>query len=86
MSEIRFDHIAIAAHRMADAPAVLVGALGGTPTGDGGPSGAYTWGQRAVDLDPDADERPIAVEFTSARAVDLPVAPELGTMFRRSPR
>jgi len=45
MSEIWFDHIAIAAHRMADAPAVLVGALGGAPTGDGGPSGPYTWGQ-----------------------------------------
>jgi hypothetical protein len=79
MSEILFDHIAIAAHRMADAPAVLVGALGGTPTGEGGPSGA-------ADLDPDADEGPIAVEFTSARAVDLPAAPELGTMFRQSPR
>ena len=44
MSRIHFDHIAIATHRMADAPAVLVGVLGGTPTGDGGPSGAYTWG------------------------------------------
>jgi len=43
MSEILFDHIAIAARRMADAPAVLVGALGGAPTGDGGPSGGYTW-------------------------------------------
>src|SRR5262249_30192598 len=28
-----------------DGPSVLVGALGGRPTGDGGPSGAYTWGQ-----------------------------------------
>jgi methylmalonyl-CoA/ethylmalonyl-CoA epimerase len=44
MSEVRFDHIAIAARRMTDGPAVLVGALGGRPTGDGGPSGAYTWG------------------------------------------
>ena len=44
MSEVRFDHIAIAARRMVDGPAVLVGALGGRPTGDGGPSGAYTWG------------------------------------------
>lgn len=43
MSEVGFDHIAIAVPRMADAPAVLVGALGGTPTGDGGPAGAYTW-------------------------------------------
>jgi hypothetical protein len=42
----------------------------------------------AVDLDPDADEGPIAVEFTSARAVDLLPTPhpELGTMFRQSPR
>jgi methylmalonyl-CoA/ethylmalonyl-CoA epimerase len=45
MSEIGFDHIAIAVPRLADAPAVLVGALGGAPTGDGGPSGAYTWAQ-----------------------------------------
>jgi methylmalonyl-CoA/ethylmalonyl-CoA epimerase len=43
MSQILFDHIAIATHRMADAPALLVGVLGGAPTGDGGPSGAYTW-------------------------------------------
>ncbi len=39
MSEIQFDHTAIAARGMADAPAVLVGALGGAPTGDGGPRG-----------------------------------------------
>jgi catechol 2,3-dioxygenase-like lactoylglutathione lyase family enzyme len=45
MSEIGFDHIAIAVARMSDAPAVLVGALGGVPTGDGGPAGAYTWAQ-----------------------------------------
>jgi hypothetical protein len=78
MSEIRLDHIAIAAHRMADAPAVLLGALGGT----GSPM------RIVVDLDPGADEGPIAVEFTSARAIDLPPAPhpELGTMFRQSPR
>jgi catechol 2,3-dioxygenase-like lactoylglutathione lyase family enzyme len=42
MTAIRFDHIAIAAHRIADAPAVLVGALGGRP-GHGAPSGPYTW-------------------------------------------
>ena len=42
---IGFDHIAIAAHHMADAPAVLEGIFGGSPTGDGGPSGAYTWAQ-----------------------------------------
>jgi methylmalonyl-CoA/ethylmalonyl-CoA epimerase len=45
MSGIEFDHIAIAVRRLADAPAVLVGALGGAPTGEGGPSGAYTWCQ-----------------------------------------
>jgi methylmalonyl-CoA/ethylmalonyl-CoA epimerase len=45
MGEVRFDHIAIATRRMTDGPPVLVGALGGRPTGDGGPSGAYTWGQ-----------------------------------------
>jgi hypothetical protein len=45
MSGIGFDHIAIAVARMADAPAVLVGALGGAPTGDGGHSGTYTWAQ-----------------------------------------
>jgi hypothetical protein len=33
MGAMQFEHIAI------------VGALGGTPTGDGGPSGAYTCGQ-----------------------------------------
>jgi methylmalonyl-CoA/ethylmalonyl-CoA epimerase len=38
-----FDHIAIAVHQMREAPAMLVGVLGGAPTGDGGPSGAYTW-------------------------------------------
>ncbi len=42
MSEIRFDHIAIAARRLSDAPAVLVGALGGRPD-TGAPSGPYTW-------------------------------------------
>jgi hypothetical protein len=45
MIRIEFDHIAIAVGRMADAPAVLVGTLGGAPTGEGGPSGAYTWAQ-----------------------------------------
>ena len=42
MTSIRFDHIAIAAQRLTDAPAVLVGALGGRP-GHGSPSGPYTW-------------------------------------------
>jgi methylmalonyl-CoA/ethylmalonyl-CoA epimerase len=45
MTGIEFDHIAIAVARMAHAPAVLVGTLGGVPTGEGGPSGAYTWAQ-----------------------------------------
>lgn len=45
MRDVRFDHIAIATRCMTDGPPVLVGALGGRPTGDGGPSGAYTWGQ-----------------------------------------
>jgi methylmalonyl-CoA/ethylmalonyl-CoA epimerase len=45
MRDVRFDHIAIAARRMTDGPPVLVGELGGRPTGDGGPSAAYTWGQ-----------------------------------------
>ena len=42
MTGIRFDHIAMAVHRITDAPPTLVGALGGTPY-SGGPSGAYTW-------------------------------------------
>jgi catechol 2,3-dioxygenase-like lactoylglutathione lyase family enzyme len=44
-NRVVFDHIAIATHRMAEAPGVLVGELGGAPTGDGGASGAYTWAQ-----------------------------------------
>ena len=43
MAPIRFDHIAIAMARMADAPAVLVGELGGVPD-SGGPSDAFRWG------------------------------------------
>jgi catechol 2,3-dioxygenase-like lactoylglutathione lyase family enzyme len=42
MTGVRFDHIAMAAHRIADAPGVLVGVLGGEPDA-GGPSTAYTW-------------------------------------------
>ena len=41
---ILFDHIAIAARRLADAPAVLVGALGGAPA-YGAPSGPYRFYQ-----------------------------------------
>ena len=37
-----FDHIAIAAHRIADAPDFIVGALGGR-SGFGGPSPGYCW-------------------------------------------
>jgi hypothetical protein len=44
MSAIRFDHLAIALPRMADAPAVLVGELGGTPAG-GGANRTFTFGQ-----------------------------------------
>jgi len=42
MTGIRFDHIAMAAPRMSDAPPVLVGVLGGVPY-SGGPSAPYTW-------------------------------------------
>ena len=41
---IHFDHIAIAVHRLADAPAVLVGALGGTPA-YGAPTRPYNFYQ-----------------------------------------
>ena len=41
---IHFDHIAIATHRLADAPALLVGALGGTPA-YGAPTGPYNFYQ-----------------------------------------
>ena len=44
MAETRFDHIAIATHRLADAPDFLVGELGGIPE-FGMPSGPYTFGQ-----------------------------------------
>ena len=37
-----FDHIALATHRIADAPAFLVGELGGI-SGYGGPSGDFRW-------------------------------------------
>ena len=40
----RFDHIAMALPRMADATAVLVGELGGAPH-HGGPAGPYRFGQ-----------------------------------------
>lgn len=43
-SPIRFDHIAIALPRIADAPAVLVGVLGGVPD-FGAPTGLYRFGQ-----------------------------------------
>jgi catechol 2,3-dioxygenase-like lactoylglutathione lyase family enzyme len=41
--ETRFDHIAIAMERLADAPAVLVGVLGGRAD-RGGPGRAFRWG------------------------------------------
>ena len=43
MTRILFDHIAIGVPRMAEAPAVLVGALGGIPA-DGQASGVFRWG------------------------------------------
>ena len=118
MTGVRFDHIAIAAYRIADAPGVRVGVLGGEPL-TGGPSAAYTWTawryanggclevleprgseahgaliyrwpqspmRLAVEIAPDDEEGPLAIEFTTARLVDLPQAPvrALGTVFRRS--
>jgi methylmalonyl-CoA/ethylmalonyl-CoA epimerase len=44
MSDIRFDHIAIAVRRIADAPAFLVGELGGTPHAGRSTGGAFIWG------------------------------------------
>jgi catechol 2,3-dioxygenase-like lactoylglutathione lyase family enzyme len=41
--DVTFDHISIAMHRMADAPAVLAGVLGGTPEA-GAPSPHFRWG------------------------------------------
>lgn len=43
MTRTRFDHIAIGLPRMAEAPAVLVGRLGGQPD-TGGVSQVYNWG------------------------------------------
>jgi methylmalonyl-CoA/ethylmalonyl-CoA epimerase len=42
--EVRFDHIALAAPRIADAAPLLVGVLGGEPA-YGAPSGTYRFGQ-----------------------------------------
>jgi hypothetical protein len=44
VDRVLFDHLAIAVPRLADAPAFLVGELGGAPY-HGGPSGAYTFFQ-----------------------------------------
>lgn len=43
MPGVLFDHIAIGVARMADAPAVLVGALGGVPA-DGATNPVFRWG------------------------------------------
>ncbi len=43
MHAVVFDHISIAMHRMADAPAVVVGVLGGAPD-SAGPSRQFRWG------------------------------------------
>ena len=42
----KFDHIAIAMERMADATEVLVGRLGGIPD-SGGPGGGFRWAASA---------------------------------------
>ena len=44
MDRILFDHIAIGMRRMADAPAVLVGALGGVPDTGRPAGGVFRWG------------------------------------------
>ncbi len=44
MPAIRFDHIAVAQHRIADLAPYLSGVLGGVPD-YGAPSRVYTWGQ-----------------------------------------
>ena len=44
MTTIRFDHIAIATHRIADAPAFLAGELGGEPKAGRMGGAAFSWG------------------------------------------
>jgi methylmalonyl-CoA/ethylmalonyl-CoA epimerase len=44
MDRILFDHIAIGMLRMAEAPAVLVGALGGVPDAGRAAGGVFRWG------------------------------------------
>ena len=44
MSTVLFDHIAIGIPRMADAPAVLAGVLGGVPTYGASSRGVFRWG------------------------------------------
>jgi hypothetical protein len=48
VSDVLFDHIAIGIHRMADAPAVLVGALGGIPVSPTGRTASCTASSRAT--------------------------------------
>jgi methylmalonyl-CoA/ethylmalonyl-CoA epimerase len=48
MANVLLDHIAIAVRRMADAPGVLVGALGGVPS-YGAPSAGFNFGQWRYD-------------------------------------
>lgn len=43
MADVRFDHIAIGTARIADAPPILVGRLGGVPD-TGGVADVYSWG------------------------------------------
>jgi hypothetical protein len=68
-----FDHIALATHRIADAPGFLVGELGGV-SGFGGPSGPYRWwhwdyagGGRIEVLEPDGPPGGFVHRFLESR-------------------
>ncbi|HEY3067715.1 MAG TPA: VOC family protein [Methylomirabilota bacterium] len=79
------------AHRREGADAQWSGVLGGerTETADGGL--VYRWSrsplQIVVEIDPVADEGPLAVEFAAERNVDVPAGrhPVLGAVFTRVP-
>jgi methylmalonyl-CoA/ethylmalonyl-CoA epimerase len=73
VTPIAFDHIAIAAHRIADATPCLVGLLGGT-SGYGGPSPEYRWwhwdypgGGRLEVLEPDGTPGGFVARFLASR-------------------
>ena len=89
-----FDHIAIAAHRIADAPDFLVGALGGR-SGFGGPSPGYRWwhwdfpeGGRIEVLEPDGPPSGFLHRFLKSRGPGLHHltfnVPSLGETCRRA--